>query len=180
MEHFLEPRIRAVVADHLGVASADLRGDVSLIDDLAADSLDLVELALRIEDEFDITVPERVIESWRTFGDLVDSTLALTALRAEAAGLADAAAPLVRARVLAIGGEAAPRVERVVWLTPYMAETLCEDALSAGRGARLDLRLPTTATDAEIGHVAAHFARLRRAGVDVHVHRDPEIHHHAA
>jgi acyl carrier protein len=52
MDQSMEPRIRALVADHLGVEIDDLRADVSLVDDLAADSLDLVEIALAVEDAF--------------------------------------------------------------------------------------------------------------------------------
>ncbi|MFN8545633.1 MAG: acyl carrier protein [Candidatus Binatia bacterium] len=181
MEHFLEPRIRALVAEHLGVAGGELRSEVSLVDDLAADSLDLVDLALQLEHEFDVTIPDRTIERWRTYGDLLDTTLGLTALRAEAEGLAATWAPMVRARVVTANAEGPPRMERAVCLTPYMAEELSEDALAAGRGARLDLALPITASDRELVGIGERFARLKRLGVTVSVHRDEHVSHpHAA
>src|SRR5947207_4234426 len=71
LELRVEPRLRRVVADNLGVALEDLTPEVSLTDDLAADSLDLLELALALEEELGFTVPERVLSDVRTYGDLV-------------------------------------------------------------------------------------------------------------
>jgi acyl carrier protein len=68
-----EARVRRVVADSLGVEAHDLGPSVSLADDLAADSLDLVELALDLETELGIAVPERLLERVRTFGDLIEA-----------------------------------------------------------------------------------------------------------
>ncbi len=53
-----EPRVRRLVAHCLGVGVGQLAPEVSLTDDLAADSLDLVELAITLEAEFGIVVPE--------------------------------------------------------------------------------------------------------------------------
>src|SRR5438094_476034 len=78
MSEFAEPRIRRLVADYLGVSLDVLTPEVSLTDDLAADSLDLVELALALEGEFGIEVPERTIDEVRTYGDLVATAAALT------------------------------------------------------------------------------------------------------
>src|SRR5207244_4186303 len=68
---------RGVVAEHLGVGEEELAPEVSLSDDLAVDSLDLVDLALVLEGEFGITVPEAVLEDVRTYGELVKSVEAL-------------------------------------------------------------------------------------------------------
>src|SRR5689334_20109880 len=72
MTEHVEPRVRGLVADHLGVDGEELTADVSLIEDLAADSLDILELALAIESRFGIAVPETAIDTVRTYGDLVD------------------------------------------------------------------------------------------------------------
>ena len=61
-----------MVADRLGVDPDELTPDVSLPDELAADSLDLLEIALAAETEFGVVLPERLLEEVRTFGDLVD------------------------------------------------------------------------------------------------------------
>ena len=74
MHDLVEPRVRRVVAEHLGVGLDELDAEVSLRDDLAADSLDLVSLGLMLEDEFAILVPERLLDEVRTFGDLVRAT----------------------------------------------------------------------------------------------------------
>ena len=62
----MEPHVRRLVAEHLGVGVEELVSEVSLRDDLAADSLDLVELALALEGEFPIAVPERILDEVRS------------------------------------------------------------------------------------------------------------------
>lgn len=73
----MELRLRRLVADHLGIDGKALGTLVSLRDDLAADSLDLVELAILIEREFGFAVPDRVLQRVRSFGDLVEATVHL-------------------------------------------------------------------------------------------------------
>src|SRR5207244_2672657 len=76
MQAALEPRVRCLVADTLGVGIDELAPDVSLTDELAADSLDLAELAARLEAELGLVVPERVLAHLRTYGDLVRAAIA--------------------------------------------------------------------------------------------------------
>jgi len=66
----LEERIRGVVARQLGVERSDVVPDASLYEDLGADSLELVELLMALEDEFDIEVPEDVAETITTIADV--------------------------------------------------------------------------------------------------------------
>ena len=66
----LEDRIRGVVARQLGVERSDVVPDASLYEDLGADSLELVELLMVLEDEFDIEVPEDVAETITTIADV--------------------------------------------------------------------------------------------------------------
>jgi acyl carrier protein len=77
MLEFVEPRVRHVVAEQLGVDVADLEPGVTLRDDLAADPQDLVELALRLERELGVVVSDRVVADVRSYGDLVDATVRL-------------------------------------------------------------------------------------------------------
>ncbi len=72
----LEAQIRQIVADHLGVNADDLTPEVSLTDDLAADSLDLFELAVALEEELGVDVPESALEQTRTYGEVVAVTMA--------------------------------------------------------------------------------------------------------
>ena len=66
----LEERIRGVVARQLGVERAEVVPDASLYEDLGADSLELVELLMALEDEFDIEVPEEIAETITTIADV--------------------------------------------------------------------------------------------------------------
>lgn len=66
----LEKRIRGVVARQLGVEVSEVVPDASLQEDLGADSLELVELLMALEDEFDIEVPEEVAETITTIADV--------------------------------------------------------------------------------------------------------------
>ena len=86
MEGFLEQQVRRLVADHLGVDPDELAPEVSLTDDLAADSLDLAELALGLEEEFAITILQRVLDHVQTYRELVGVVvlLAREARRTEA------------------------------------------------------------------------------------------------
>src|SRR5262245_38444269 len=71
MSDFVEPRVRRVVAEFLGVGLEELTPEVSLVDELAVDSLDLVELAIALESDLGIIFPESAIDELRTYGDLV-------------------------------------------------------------------------------------------------------------
>ena len=66
----LTAQIRAVVANQLGVESTDLVPEASILDDLGADSLDVVELVMALEEAFDIEVPDEHVEDMRTIGDI--------------------------------------------------------------------------------------------------------------
>ncbi len=65
-----EGRIRSIVAEQLGVDLSEVTPEASIFDDLGADSLDVVELVMTLEDEFDIEVPDEDVEGMRTIGDV--------------------------------------------------------------------------------------------------------------
>lgn len=161
-----EARLRAVVADTLGVDADALSPEVSLVDDLAADSLDLAEVVVRLETELGIAIADRVVERVRTYGELVRA--ALSAPRTAPALRSDLEAFPLRARLVSPHGE----VLRLESCTPYAAETIADEALAAGRGAYLELTLPAEATDAELARIHARFASLVDRGIAVHVGRE--------
>jgi acyl carrier protein len=70
MVNDLSSRIQSIVAEQLGVDIADVTKDASILDDLGADSLDVVELVMSLEDIFDIDVPDEAVEELRTIGDV--------------------------------------------------------------------------------------------------------------
>lgn len=84
MCEFVEPHMRRLVADHLGVGREELVSNVSLRDDLAADSIDLVELTLAVEGHFAIIVPKFALRGVRTYGELVHATGLLLQARRDA------------------------------------------------------------------------------------------------
>ena len=67
----LASRVTTIVGNQLGVEMKVLAPEASLLDDLGADSLDVVELVMALEEEFGIEVPDDDVENIRTIGDIV-------------------------------------------------------------------------------------------------------------
>ena len=65
-------KIRAILCDQLDVEEQDITMDSNIAEDLGADSLDVVDLIMSIEDEFEIEVPDDQIETIKTVGDVVN------------------------------------------------------------------------------------------------------------
>lgn len=64
-----EERIKAIIAEQLGVKIEEVTPEASFIDDLGADSLDTVELIMALEEEFNIEIPDEDAEKMQTVGD---------------------------------------------------------------------------------------------------------------
>lgn len=73
MSDSTDARLRKLVAEHLGVDVTRATDDADLIDDLGADSLDVVELTIAVEDEFRLekSIPDDEADKWRTVGDML-------------------------------------------------------------------------------------------------------------
>lgn len=82
---FLEPHVRRLAAEHLGVESGRLACDASLRDTLEASGRSLQRLATALEHEFDIVVAKDVLDGVRSYGDLVHATGTLVHERERAA-----------------------------------------------------------------------------------------------
>ena len=65
-------RIKQIVADQLGIDEDQIVPEASFIDDLGADSLDIVELIMALEEEFDIEIPDEDAEKATKVGDVVE------------------------------------------------------------------------------------------------------------
>jgi acyl carrier protein len=72
----LVQKVKDLIAESLGVKKSDVVASASFIDDLNADSLDIVELVMTIEKEFDIEIPDDEAEKIRTVQDAVDYIVA--------------------------------------------------------------------------------------------------------
>lgn len=65
-------KVQEVIVEELGVDQEAVTPDASIIDDLDADSLDVVELVMALEETFDIKVEDDKVQSLRTVSDVVD------------------------------------------------------------------------------------------------------------
>jgi len=65
-------RIKKIIIEQLGSEEADVTLGSSFIEDLGADSLDIVELIMALEEEFDIEIPDSEAEKISTVGDAAD------------------------------------------------------------------------------------------------------------
>lgn len=68
----IEARVFAIIADQLGVDLKDIKRDSRFIEDLNADSLDIVELIMAMEEEFQTEIPDDDAEKIRSVGDVID------------------------------------------------------------------------------------------------------------
>jgi len=65
-------RIKKIIVEQLGSDEADIKIESSFIEDLGADSLDIVELIMALEEEFEIEIPDSEAEKITTVGDVVE------------------------------------------------------------------------------------------------------------
>lgn len=68
----MRDRILELIAEQFNMDVEDLNDDMSFEDDLNADSIELVELVMSIEDEFDLELDDEKLESLKTIGDVID------------------------------------------------------------------------------------------------------------
>jgi acyl carrier protein len=65
-------KLKQIIREQLGVEEVEITPTTSFVDDLGADSLDTVELAMAIEEAFDIEIPDNDAEKMRTVQDVID------------------------------------------------------------------------------------------------------------
>lgn len=65
-------KVKKIIVEQLGVEEEDVAMESSFIDDLGADSLDIVELIMALEEEFDLEIPDSEAEKIQTVGDAVE------------------------------------------------------------------------------------------------------------
>jgi len=71
-ENNLEARVKSIIAEQLGIDEKEIRMDSKFIDDLGADSLDIVELVMAMEEEFQMEIPDEEAENIRCVQDALN------------------------------------------------------------------------------------------------------------
>ena len=64
-------QVKKILCDQLDLEEEQVNEDSEVIDDLGADSLDIVDLVMTLEEEFDTEIPDEAIENLKTVGDIV-------------------------------------------------------------------------------------------------------------
>jgi acyl carrier protein len=72
MASAVEAKVREIICEQLGVNEGDVTPDASFIEDLGADSLDIVELVMALEEEYDMEISDEEAEKIRTVQDVVN------------------------------------------------------------------------------------------------------------
>ncbi len=68
----IEQKVKNIIAEQLGVGEDEIKATSSFIEDLGADSLDIVELVMAMEEEFEVEIPDEEAENIKTVQDAVN------------------------------------------------------------------------------------------------------------
>ncbi len=68
----IEQKVKNIIADQLGVGEDEIKPAASFIEDLGADSLDIVELVMAMEEEFEVEIPDEEAENIKTVQDAIN------------------------------------------------------------------------------------------------------------
>jgi len=68
----VETKVREIICEQLGVSEEEVTAEASFIEDLGADSLDIVELVMAMEEEFEVEIPDEEAEHIKTVQDAVN------------------------------------------------------------------------------------------------------------
>ncbi len=71
MSNEIEGRVQKIIAEQLNVGQEEVTMEASFIDDLGADSLDIVELVMKLEEEFKVTISDEEASKLKTVGDSI-------------------------------------------------------------------------------------------------------------
>jgi len=160
----VEPRVRRLVAASLGCDASTLGPGTAL----HLDPIALLDVAQALENAFGVTLTEGELDRVRTCRDF--ASLIARRVASLSREEAPAAGPVWVRVIPAEPGR--PLLERLVELSPYMVETIVEDARVPGRYRRLEVILGPGQPDRVAAQVEAVFAPARAAGLVVEVHRE--------
>lgn len=169
LEEDIEPRLRRLTAERAGVPIEVIHPDADLEAELHIENLDLIFLAIAIERELGIVLPERRLHAIRTYRDLVDTVLGIVSAEPYRALAESGGTPLVRTRVRRGSGPGGLTIERTAPLTPYTVQAVSDDVRRAGPGAVLDVLVSGPDASRAIARARALFSRLEQKGIEVRV-----------
>ncbi len=66
-------KVKQLIAEQLCISTDDIKDDANIIEDLGADSLDVVELLMSFEDEFKVSIPDEKLEQLKTVNQIVSA-----------------------------------------------------------------------------------------------------------
>jgi acyl carrier protein len=72
VEAGVESKVKGIIAEQLGVAEGEIKSTSRFVEDLGADSLDIVELVMAMEEKFEVEIPDDQAENIKTVQDAVD------------------------------------------------------------------------------------------------------------
>jgi len=166
-----EARLRQLVAERLGINVTQIRTEASLVDDLGADEVDLLEIAVALEEEFGLIVPDAVLGRVHTYGDLSAALPSLLESLADSDVAELLAAGSVRVRVIRDVPDEVGAILRAARLTPRVIEGIVDEVVGTAGVTRLELTCSEDTTDSQLARVAQRLAWLRNRGVQVCVQR---------
>ena len=68
----VEERVKAIIMKHLDVPEDEITPEASFVDDLGADSLDIVEISMAMEEDFELEIPEEEVDNIKTVQDAIN------------------------------------------------------------------------------------------------------------
>lgn len=164
-------RVSEIIAERLGIDLAEVRPETSLVDELAADSLDLLEIVGALEAELGVSIPTREVESFRTVSDVIVAVRqALAAYPRPAPSVpAFPSGVIYQARLTAPdqGDEGVFHTSGI--LSPYALENLGEVAQEVaaqhGPGVEVEVRIPAGQGPRLVQLLRERLGNLTRKGI---------------
>ncbi len=166
-----EARLRQLVAERLGVRAAQVAASARLGEDLGADEVDLLEIAVAMEEEFGLVVSDAVLAGLRTYGDLWAALARLLQNLTDADAAELLASGIARVRFIRNPPDDEGSTLRAARITPRMIEHIIEEVLCTEGVARLEVTCAPDTTDRQLARIAQRLAWLRNRGVQVSVQR---------
>ena len=72
IDNVILEKVQEVVAEQLGISQDTIKLESNILEDLGADSLDVIEMLMTLEEEYGITIPDEQISQVKTIGQIVD------------------------------------------------------------------------------------------------------------